>query len=64
MKVGLIGVGRMGQAMARRICGAGHDVERRALHLEVVLDSTLVVEREGDGLTDWHVDDARLEREF
>ena len=26
MKVGFIGVGRMGQAMARRICGAGHDV--------------------------------------
>jgi 3-hydroxyisobutyrate dehydrogenase-like beta-hydroxyacid dehydrogenase len=71
MKVGFIGVGRMGSAMARRLCEAGHDVavynrtpEKAKALAEAganVVDSMAEAARYGEAVVTMLADDAALE---
>ncbi len=71
MKVGFIGVGRMGQAMARRLCGAGHDVavynrtrEKAKALADAgarVVDTIAEAARYGEAVFTMLADDAALE---
>jgi 3-hydroxyisobutyrate dehydrogenase-like beta-hydroxyacid dehydrogenase len=71
MKVGFIGLGRMGSAMARRLCEAGHDVavyNRTPEKAQALVDAGAKVvgsmaeaARHGDAVVTMLADDAALE---